>query len=683
MAKSETHTGKLLDHWTPPPNSGEPVGCIATSFTFESDFFEEECLSRFLKMDTDPYEDGPLYLIEREEKLAPVDISALVDQAHCMGKRSLQWDLISFRSTNLLHSKISVLAWSRHVRIIIGSGNLTRNGYRVNKEIFGVFDFSEEQGLDKKNLNQSLTFFTALLSVLDDDNPAVRRALNLLERISELASGWSKQIYQIGTASKILMTGQGYPRLITQIGNEARKAGNGVTLAQIVSPFYVDPNAPNPAVKQLIRQLDLEQNPALCWYGRFEDNGEENKLFYGPASLRDEAEALNKRRISFYGIEQTGKDEKDSTVNRPVHLKCIWLETINHVFYCIGSSNFTTNGLGISQRPNFESNILYTVDKTKARKSYGLLKGSFPNGINLGSNVSFCQDELLEDERPPEDGHNLPLFFRLAVFDCEGDRRYLKLDFDVKENPNCAWKILDSDKQVLYTLDDWLAKKSAPSQKVEWHQSFIPSELLVLLENGELFHWSVIAKDSSILPAPEELGELDLELLIQLLATNEPMYRAMGRWLKKKPTENDFGQKELINPHDKVDVSGFLLRRTRKISYAYSMLRSKLERPIFSKAALHWRFNGPVGVSALAKAILKEAHSEEEKIFLLAELCLELSDIKPQTCPGSLTEQVVYGELKSIINKLIKQSKAIENKNQTIGDYSKEAFKKSIANVRL
>ena len=35
---------KLLDAWIPPEKSGEPIGCLATSFTFDNEFFEDECL---------------------------------------------------------------------------------------------------------------------------------------------------------------------------------------------------------------------------------------------------------------------------------------------------------------------------------------------------------------------------------------------------------------------------------------------------------------------------------------------------------------------------------------------------------------------------------------------------------------------------------------------------------------
>ena len=83
MAKkrNKKKTGaKLLDAWKPPEGAGTHVGCIATTFTFSPVFFEEECIGRFLQMQSHATEDGPMYVIEREEKLADVKcVSVLVD----------------------------------------------------------------------------------------------------------------------------------------------------------------------------------------------------------------------------------------------------------------------------------------------------------------------------------------------------------------------------------------------------------------------------------------------------------------------------------------------------------------------------------------------------------------------------------------------------------------------------
>lgn len=683
MARAESNTSKLLDCWIPPANAGDPIGCITTSFTFDSEFFEEECLSRFLQMDTDPREDGPLYLIEREEKLAQVEpISVIVDEAHCRGKRSLRWDLIGFRNTHLLHSKITILIWAGHIRIIIASANLTPSGYRSNKEIFGVFDFSEKDGVDLKNLDRCMNFFRELTIEMNQDNPAVIRLSLFINRIPEISKNWGKQKLNKGIECKILMTGNGYSHLLQQINVEVRKKKAEVNGAYVISPFYVDPADKNPAIKLLTKILKPENNPKLCWYGRVEEENEGDKqLFYGPPSLKDEAKSLGIDRVSFYGIKEREVDEKNKTIFRHLHMKAIWLESDDYLFYCIGSSNFTTNGLGISRRPNFEANILYIIDNNLQKRAYSDIKGSFPDSYYLGKNVAFCEASDNTDERLDEKEISLPSFFSTAIFDKHEERHVLNLEFDTSKQIEQSWKILDEDKNILLSSNEWIIANEKKQYSIEWQENYIPSDLIIYLENGTECRWPVIAKDASILPAPEDLGDLDLEVLIQLLATNRPLHHAMRKWLKETDRGTELEVKEFINPHDKVDVSSFLLRRTRKISYAFTMLMHQLERPFYTKATLNWRFKGPVGVMALAKAILREAKSEEEKIFLIAELSLELSVVSISVNDGCIPKKLVAAEIRNAIKKLREKSKSIKNRNSMIKEYSESAFKKSLENV--
>lgn len=139
---SEPGFAKLLDAWNPPTDSGAPVGCLATSFTFSPAFFEEECPCPFIQLESDPDEDGPVYVVEREEKMSQLMAAvALIDQHHCRGSRSLRWDLLSARlSPGILHSKVSFLYWTNRIRIIIASANLTTVAGR-NQEVFGTLDF--------------------------------------------------------------------------------------------------------------------------------------------------------------------------------------------------------------------------------------------------------------------------------------------------------------------------------------------------------------------------------------------------------------------------------------------------------------------------------------------------------------------------------------------------------------
>ena len=111
------------------------------------------------------------------------------------------------------------------------------------------------------------------------------------------------------------------------------------------------------------------------------------------------------------------------------------------------------------------------------------------------------------------------------------------------------------------------------------------------------------------------------------------------------------------------------------------MLKSQLQRPCYTKSALDWRLNGPVGVMAFAKAIFKEAHSEDEKLFLIAELCLELSEISAASAKGCINEDINYKEIRSIIYKLRIKSKAFMTNNKMINKYVKRAISKAVKNV--
>ena len=81
--KGEDARRKPLDLWQAPDGAGEPLICLATTFTFDAQFFEVECLGRFIQMDAHPSETEAVgYLIEREEKLASVRACVFADRRH-------------------------------------------------------------------------------------------------------------------------------------------------------------------------------------------------------------------------------------------------------------------------------------------------------------------------------------------------------------------------------------------------------------------------------------------------------------------------------------------------------------------------------------------------------------------------------------------------------------------------
>src|SRR4051812_42256314 len=111
VAYSEAARQRLLDAWSGKAEFGDPIGCVTTTFTFEAAFFEEQCLSRFLKIENDPAEDVRGYLVEREERLSQAAAFVFVDDVHVPRLRSLRWHVLPMRVPRggVFHAKVTLL----------------------------------------------------------------------------------------------------------------------------------------------------------------------------------------------------------------------------------------------------------------------------------------------------------------------------------------------------------------------------------------------------------------------------------------------------------------------------------------------------------------------------------------------------------------------------------------------
>jgi len=126
----------------------------------------------------------------------------------------------------------------------------------------------------------------------------------------------------------------------------------------------------------------------------------------------------------------------------------------------------------------------------------------------------------------------------------------------------------------------------------------------------------------------------------------------MRRLLERRRDATTDGASPQLDPHKRVDTSGFLLQRTRRVSWALSALRERLEQPVPSREALNWRLRGPYGVMALVNAINREDRPAQEKGFLLAEIAVELARVVPKTTPGCLQRRHVRAALRECIREI-------------------------------
>lgn len=640
MAK-ESRESKLRELWMPPDEAGIPVGVITTTYTFSAPFFEEECLSRFLSLDTDAAEDGALYLIEREERIAALaGALVLVDAAHCRDGRNLRWDLLPARVPNAIqHAKVSLLVWSNALRLIIGSANLTEDGYCKNREIVTVLDYHDGSEMPRDFLRQTLDFLGRIVawSGAAPDAPSISR-WNAVLNAARARLDWGSQTKDRSAQLRPLFIEPEGPTLFEQ-AKTAWPNSDKVSKLKVLSPFY--DQTEEGATKTLGAALALFPARALkeiAWYSHADDVPDTDHVaFRMPEALRPNAKELDKLNVKIGWNRVESLDEADSKTQRPLHAKSLYISGDTWRAHVSGSSNFTQRGTGIAKSPNVEANVMLLF-KRDIRGADRLLERTWPRSATIANELIDLLPPDLEEGIVSADCEELPLPLTFGEARLVRSDGAVKLALYLKPSP-AGWSIEDLDGRSLANEADWGAANGRTSPWiVALSGETLPTILRVRFELKGIPRtswWPVTIGDVSILPPPEEMRNLTLEVLIEVLASQgslkDVMRRILARRKRVQQTESDTAATlRDLDPHRHVDTHDFLIPRTRRISRAIEGLKQRLERPVATRDAYIWRLRGPIGVTAFCDALARHAQSPEERAFLLAELALELDRIKPQ-----------------------------------------------------
>jgi hypothetical protein len=685
MSKSKEQKpgyGKILDAWVPSEDAGEPVGCVATSFTFSPVLFEEECLGRFLQLETNANEDGPFYLVEREEKLAQLSCAAaLVDQHHARGTRSLRWDLLPARLPDkILHAKVSLLLWSSLARLIVTSANLTEDGYRRNHEIFGILDYFEGSGNPLVVLDEIIEFLREAVRYADTlegtISPATDRWNKFLDHVEAITRQWGLSETTRGLKNGrvfAVITGPGRLSAFDQLKDKWPDT-SPPDAAFVVSPFF-DPDPPeaqNAPSRELWSLLKKRGEASIEFQVTAEEMpGDKAILLHAPESLNC-SQPPNR--------DQIHTDWKQIVLEegRPLHAKCLWLKNDNIALHMMGSSNFTSAGLGIGEKKNLEVNLAYSVRQSNKRIFDALFHAWLPEK-EISEDL---EKKWLPNRDEGEDSALSGLLILPKAFNhaCYGhdEQKQGFIEFTFSKSPPSGWALFpENDDKRFLTESFWKEQGSPILMRLQWQLEHPPSGFKVCWnDSGGRAWWPVNVLTSGDLPPPDELKNLPLDVLIEILTSAKPLHQAMRRWLRQQRDKSSHTDALSLDPHKRVDTSSFLLQRMRRVSDALQAIRQRLEHPFVSEQSIIWRLKGPVGVMALAQAIGKEAHSEQERYFLLTELCLELNRVKPQTISGCiLSLNAIHKAIRDVIQKIRENiSPDVMGDMPALADYIKSAL---------
>lgn len=630
---------KALDAWMPPDTAGAPVGCIASSFTFDAEFFEQECLDRYLGITSAPgYHDGASELaitIEREERLAGAPATVMVDRSHRdTTAHNLRWDLlpVAVPDGGLLHAKTAVLVWEHQLRLIIGSANLTPAGYRRQIEIIAVFDISPSHAdLPRPVVDAFLAEVERLVTDLipvEATGPRAR-ALSTLGLAGRLVEEFPLA-NRPPTGTKMALAPSGSGRRALASFPDVWK-GPMPTACLALSPFWDgEPGGPGnngiAAAAALLSTQPRGGRPSQMDLVVTVEPVDGEWVVNAPATLSSSVP----EKVTSSVVELSPDPDQ-----RRLHAKWITFRSHQWIAAMFGSSNLTAPGLGLSTRSHRELNLWVGAHPES------------PEGQRLARMIDVVGPiELTDYECQPDDDDDLPALqavpaaFISALLTGTTDHPELVLSLRVKDLPR-RWSVRlpEAHAPVIESTS------SPPTNNARIPldtASPLPLFLSVRWTGADSASheapWVVNVDDPALLPDAPELRDLSVDALMTVLASTQPLSHALAKEFRNVSRAPSHDHPPELDPLKKHASSKLLLQRVRKQSAALVGLSDRLERPMCRADTLEWRLFGPLGPVYLARRIVGEAGQSRtwlpgEAEFFLAELALTVRRVTWMTRP--------------------------------------------------
>jgi hypothetical protein len=657
---------RLLDHWSPPEAAGDPIAVLATTFTFQADFFEEDCLARFLSLSSVPSEGDRISsiaaVLEMEDRLSEAQVTVLADRSTATEKRNLRWDLLPVAAPGgLLHAKVALLLWRRAGRIILGSANLTPAGYRQQVETAIVIDLDDSCAVPRAVMDDLVAELRVLVALAPDDPGPAGPKSRAMATVDLLAARVSDlHLPETGDRNLRLTVAPARPGQSPLDALPSVWRGPQPLWATVLSPFW-DDATPAPALAKVRAVLTGRpaSRRALTAVAAIDPRTEAVKA---PASM---ARQKGLRLVAF---------EPDDDEPRLLHAKVLVVESDEWLAAMIGSSNTTEAGFGLDRRRgHHELNVW--IGCPAGSKEAKQLRALTCAGAAIDVDAVWDPDPDEDEPTAPQ----LPIGFQSCLVRPEPPS--VTLTFAANDLP-ARWVVSTPNGIELLDPTTWADAGRPRSLTVPLPDGVLPAYLVVRWlatdPTGELrATWTANVEDRGALPPPEELRNLPVALLLEALASTRPLPEAVERELRRLERTDTDGRTEL-DPLKRFDDRALLLHRTRRVSLALWRLEERLQRPATSLDALQWRLHGPFGPVAIANGLLAAAEAGEllpgEPQFLIAELALSVAAVDWRSAAPPLPPQQVAGAVSAAID-------AIDERRSELGAAGDDAIERYVADA--
>jgi len=328
------------------------------------------------------------------------------------------------------------------------------------------------------------------------------------------------------------------------------------------------------------------------------------------------------------------------------HAKMMALFDDSYSALMIGSSNFTSAGMGVGEHRNAEANLLTIADRAHFGRGAGALQAVWPEMTAVADldAAEWLGARAADDEEERGDAARLPAGFVSATYRA-GDDRLVTLRLDPSALPG-QWSIhaCGQDTHDLLVSAEWDERGCQEVVELRW-AALQPPQTLQVRWDGFSAVLPLNVEDSRELPPPDSLEGMTADDMLWILAASDPG-AAIRFWARRmRPVDEDDGGLDEAVPVDldplrRYDLRATFLHRIRHRARVLAELRANLERPVWSRQALDWRLRGMIGIAPLAERLLRELLEGKappgEALLTLADFLIVLSEVSYQPSDGSL-----------------------------------------------
>lgn len=675
-----------MDLFSPTPEAGTPISFVAATYELETDFFMTDLLPSMLSLGTrrDDLLTSPHII---DQALRDCAVHILLDRSQYADARgvSSRVDLM-ISSTRVQHSKVYLIYWENLIRAIVTSANLTRDGFRKNREVAWYIDYKVSHSSDVsilRNLIEGLENITEVQ--LNHD------AIKSLHLMHQTAKDWQKSQTKKKVSPLILWGGNEKP-LISKI-LDLWPTQTPVKEAHVVSPFWSKNSGPFEALIHGLKSKNVQEDFVLHLYcqGRGDPDVELRPVF--PLEVKRHLAKWPLIDVFLHSCTpKVGSDDVsdlfkriDERTDRFLHAKVILLLSTEITLAAIGSANFTENGLCRNpDSANIELMAVWILNGKALQDS--VIANLLPPTLGKIRLVDVDSKNVFEPS-PFSEEPKWPDFVELAELDVTVPK------FDWKEK-DVTSKIStlsiryrspkDKNAKFGFHLGDGITDFLLPSTNITRVEKFdldIPQTSL-LLKSREIFIYWVEAPNGIAFPI-NLTAETKVDLPVQSIGhkpTEDQLIDYFSGWKDR----NQLLEVGLRDPEQGQNVTDNSIGIDQRVIQLYTVrsfveclqgLKKQLEESTSTDKGMRRAFLCEISPVALANSIL-ENYKQSKRTpvaagFQILELMRTVSSAK--ITGNTKTKQQIKKRCIDLLNQIYQQLE--ENANRELSSPIFQAFK--------